>query len=61
MKNFKNCPICDFAESINTIIEAGFADTDVSLEELDDAKKLFLKTFSYLVRKIINEDKSYED
>ena len=28
----KKCPICDLAEALNTIIEAGFADSDVSLE-----------------------------
>ena len=57
----KKCPICDLAESLNTIIEAGFEDSDVSLEELEEAKKNFLKAFSFLVKKTINEVKEYED
>lgn len=57
----KKCPICDLAESLNTIIEAGFEDTDVSLEELEEAKKIFLKAFSFLVKSTINEGKTYED
>lgn len=57
----KKCPVCDLADSINIIIEAGFDDTDVSLEELDEAKKVFLKSFSFLVKKVINEDKNYEN
>lgn len=57
----KKCPICDLAESINIIIEAGYEDTDVSLEELDEAKKVFLKSFSFLVKKVIDEERIYED
>lgn len=57
----KKCPICDLAESLNLIIEAGYEDTDVSLEELEEAKKIFLKAFSFLVKKTINEEKMYED
>lgn len=55
----KKCPICDLAEALNVIIESGYEDTDVSLEELEEAKKIFLKAFSFLVRKI--EEKNYED
>ena len=57
----KKCPICDLAEALNTIIEAGYEDSDVSLEELEEAKKIFLKAFSFLVKKTINEVKEYED
>lgn len=57
----KSCPICDLGEALNTIIEASYEDADVSLEELEDAKKLFLRAFSHLVKKIINEVKEYED
>ena len=57
----KKCPICDLAESLNTIIESGYEDSDVSLEELEEAKKIFLKAFSFLVKKTINEVKEYED
>lgn len=57
----KKCPICDLAESLNTIIESGFEDSDVSLEELEEAKKIFLKAFSFLVKKTINEVKEYEN
>ena len=57
----KKCPICDLAEALNTIIEAGYEDSDVSLDELEEAKKLFLKAFSFLVKKTINEVKDYED
>lgn len=56
----KKCPICDLAESLNTIIEAGYEDTDVSLEELDEAKKVFIKAFSFLVKKVVSEVKEYE-
>lgn len=55
------CPVCDLAESINTIIEAGFEDSDVSLEELEEAKKIFLKAFNFLVKKAVNEEKIYEN
>lgn len=57
----KKCPVCDLAESLNTIIEAGYEDSDVSLEELEEAKKVFLKAFSFLVKKVINEAKEYEN
>lgn len=57
----EKCPICDLAEALNTIIEAGYEDSDVSFEELEEAKKIFLKAFSFLVKKIINEVKEYED
>ena len=57
----KRCAICDLAEALNTIIEAGYEDTDVSLEELEEAKKIFLKAFSFLVKQTINEGKTYED
>lgn len=57
----KKCPICDLAEALNTIIEAGYEDSDISLEELEEAKKIFLKAFSFLVKKTINEEKDYED
>lgn len=57
----KKCPICDLAESLNTIIEAGYDDTDVSLEELEEAKKIFLKAFSFLIKKVINEVNEYEN
>ena len=57
----KKCPICDLAESLNTIIESGYEDSDVSLEELEEAKKIFLKAFSFLVKKTINEEKRYEN
>lgn len=57
----KQCPICDLAESLNTIIEAGYEDSDVSLEELEEAKKIFLKAFSFLTKKVINEVKEYEN
>lgn len=57
----KKCPICDLAEALNIIIEAGYEDTDVSLEELDEAKKVFIKAFSFLTKKVINEAKEYEN
>lgn len=57
----KKCPICDLAEALNTIIESGYEDSDVSLEELEEAKKIFLKAFSYLTKKVINEVKEYEN
>lgn len=57
----KKCPICDLAESLDTIIEAGYEDSDVSLEELEEAKKVFLKAFSFLTKKVMNEVKEYEN
>lgn len=57
----EKCPICDLAESLNTIIEAGFEDSDISLEELTEAKSTFLKAFKFLVKRVINEVKEYEN